>query len=148
MQSCINFGTCLVEGRVPKACSSRVQKHVSVVSKVLRLTWLLEHAFGTLPSTKKSAKINAGLRPVAATRAVNQRPGGRAKAKAKAGRRARRGRAGAARPRTLRVFFPSSHCIQTYFLFPFDAMNGFPQHYQFFWHAECCCFSVCMCVYD
>jgi hypothetical protein len=142
MQSCINFGICLVEGRVPKACSSRVQKHVSVVSKVLRLTWLPEHAFGTLPSTKKSAKINAGLRPVAATRAVNQRPGGRAKAKA--GRQAGAARAGGrgAAQNPARLFFqlPYVSSLQALYIYVlsslFYAINAFPENDQSSTHVE------------
>ena len=53
-------------------------------------------------------------RPVWRLARVNQRPGGRAKAKAKAGRRA-----GAARPRTLRVFFSSFQLSPCLFFLPF-----------------------------
>jgi hypothetical protein len=110
MQSCINFGTCLVEGRVPKACSSRVQKHVSVVSKVLRLTWPLERVLRCAFNQKKVPKLMQDCaRGVPRARLIKDRAGGRRRRRRQrqAGGRARRG------PEPWIFIFPAPSCIQT-----------------------------------
>ena len=101
-------------------------------------TWPLERLWRSAFDQKKGQKC-CRIAPVASTRAINQRPGGRA------GERRQRQAGGRGAAQNPARFFFQLPAVSRPLLSPF---YDFPEHYQSSWHEEGCVFflSVCICM--